>query len=251
MLDRVIKELEDLMSNNIERKGGDQVKVLALNGSPRGQKGNTEQVLQSFLEGMEDQGAVIEKIYLKEKEIRHCLGCFSCWKKTPGKCIQFDDMSDLLPRYIEADILVYATPLYCFTVTGIMKNFMDRCLPSVNPASDKQNGYQCNNSIKKTVLISTAGFSGRHNFSGLVETFKAMCGGSLNGTILCTQGELLQIKSLQTILAPFFNTVRIAGREIINYGFITPEVQADIDKDYIDPKAYLQIANKHWHSSGK
>lgn len=225
--------------------------VLALNGSPRGHTGNTEQVLQSFLEGMKDQGAVIEKIYLKEKEIRHCLGCFSCWKKTPGKCIQIDDMSDLLPKYIEADIVVYATPLYCFTVTGIMKNFMDRCLPSVNPASSKQNGYQCNNSIKKTVLISTAGFSGRHNFSCLVETFKAMCGGSLNGTILCAQGELLQIKSLQAILAPFFNAVRIAGREVTKYGYITPEMQADIDKDYIDPKVYLQIANTHWQPNGR
>ena len=72
------------------------MKVLAINGSPRGQFGNTEVLLKPFLEGCAEAGAEIETIYLKDKEIKHCIGCFTCWTKTPGKCIHKDDMEELL-----------------------------------------------------------------------------------------------------------------------------------------------------------
>ena len=91
------------------------MKILAVNGSPRGPRGNTDCVLQPFLEGAREAGAETETVYLKDKQINTCLGCFTCWTKTPGVCVHKDDMPELLDKLREADIVVHATPLYVFT----------------------------------------------------------------------------------------------------------------------------------------
>lgn len=62
------------------------MKILALNGSPKGENGSTEVILKPFLKGCEKTGAEIETVYLKDKSIKHCSGCFTCWTKTPVFC---------------------------------------------------------------------------------------------------------------------------------------------------------------------
>lgn len=109
------------------------MRILAISGSPRGKNGNTERILRPFLEGARKAGAVTDTVYLKEKNINHCTGCYSCWTKTPGVCIHNDDMPGLLEKVCHADILVFVTPLYVYTVSGLMKDFMDRMLPLVKP----------------------------------------------------------------------------------------------------------------------
>lgn len=232
------------------------MKILALNGSPRGENGNTEVILKPFLKGAEEAGAEIETVYLKDKDIKHCIGCFTCWTKTPGKCIHKDDMEELLGKISEADIMVYATPLYYYTVTGIMKDFMDRMLPLNNKEIIKVGeNYSHPRRFKretpiKTVLISNCGFPGHNNFSGLVETFKVMTKGSLAGTILCTEGGPLQAinadEKLKKLYADFFSALESAGKEIVKEGHIEAETQAELDKERIDPELYIKIANGSW-----
>jgi hypothetical protein len=231
------------------------MKVLAINGSPKGKEGNTERILQPFLEGTQDADAETETIYLKDKKINHCLGCFSCWTKTPGVCVHHDDMPELLEKAFAADILVYATPLYCYTMTGLMKDFMDRNIPLVTPAIQEQQGRYLHDprrerKIRKRVLISNCGFPGSYNFSGLLETFKIMTRGDLNAAILKTQGGILKNSEANEILTPFFATVRRAGKEVVELGQITPETQKVIDQDFMDPGEYQQHANEHWKSVG-
>ena len=72
-------------------------------------------------------------VYLKDKKINPCLGCYTCWFRTPGTCVHQDDMPELLERRRHSDIIVYATPLYVYTVSGMMKDFMDRGLPLAMP----------------------------------------------------------------------------------------------------------------------
>lgn len=98
------------------------MKVTAINSSPRMDKGNTALVLGPFLEGMREAGAVVELFYTKQLQIHPCQGELSCWLRTPGKCFQQDDMQMLLPKLAEADVLVLATPVYVDGVTGPMKN---------------------------------------------------------------------------------------------------------------------------------
>lgn len=232
------------------------MKVLAINGSPRGAKGNTEVLLEQFLKGCEEVGAEIETIYLKDKDIKHCSGCFTCWTKTPGKCIHKDDMEELLDKILQADIMVYATPLYYYTVTGIMKDFMDRMIPLSNPEIVKVgDSYSHPKRFErevpvKTVLISNCGFPGKYNFSGLLETFKVMTKGNLAATILCGQGGVLGAVNsddmLKKMYTPFLSALRSAGKEVVNLGYIEVETQAIIDKDIIPPEVYVENANTVW-----
>lgn len=230
------------------------MKILAINGSPKGQYGNTEVLLKPFLEGCMEAGAEVETIYLKDKNIEHCSGCFTCWTKTPGKCIHKDDMEELLDKISQADIMVYATPLYYYTVTGLMKDFMDRMLPLVKKDIIKvgetyQHPKRLTKEIpQKHVLISNCGFPGEYNFSGLLETFKVMTKGNLAAAILCGQGGILgsvnKNEMLKKMYTPFLRALGSAGNEVVNLGYIKPETQVIIDKDVIDSEIYVKNANR-------
>ena len=230
--------------------------ILAINESPRGKNGNTEVLLKSFLKGCEESGAEVETVYLKDKDIKHCNGCFTCRSKTPGKCIQKDDMEELLNKISQADVMVYATPLYYFTVTGMMKDFMDRMLPLNNREIIEVNGKATHpRRVKretpvKTVLISNCGFPGNYNFFGLVETFKVMTKDNLAATILCGQGGALAYvntyEPLKKMYSTYNSALMSAGREVVEQGYIKSETQAIIDTDFIPKEIYLKFANNSW-----
>ena len=111
------------------------MKIVAFNSSPRdNETSKTELILQQFLEGARRGGASTETIYLRQYKIHDCLGCFRCWLKDLGRCVQKDDMSEqLFERYLEADIAVLATPVYHMTMNGRMKTFIERTMPMVDP----------------------------------------------------------------------------------------------------------------------
>jgi putative sterol carrier protein/putative NADPH-quinone reductase len=236
------------------------MRVLAINGSPRGASGNTERILQPFLEGAREVGAETDVIYLKGKEIKHCLGCFTCWTKTPGVCVHKDDMSALLEEVKEAGVLVFATPLYIFTYSGLMKDFLDRMLPMAQPFIVQRGDHFThpprypNRDPVRYVLISNAGFPERHHFSGLEETFRRFVGASsseLAGMICCSAGELLHQEALQDQLAWYLEAARKAGRQVVEQGCISPETQEILDRPLVkDPAVYANMANGHWRSLG-
>jgi len=68
------------------------MKVLAFNASPRKEQSISDIIMKLFLEGAEEGEAETEKYYVVDLNIKGCVGCFSCWTKTPGKCIHRDDM---------------------------------------------------------------------------------------------------------------------------------------------------------------
>jgi putative sterol carrier protein len=241
------------------KKGEQTMKILAINGSPRGKKSNTDRLLQPFLEGAREAGAETETVYLKDKTINPCIGCFTCWTKTPGVCVhKNDDMPALLEKLRAADVTVYATPLYIFTVTAQMKAFMDRHIPLLDPHIVER-GDQYIHPMryegewpKRTVLISNCGFPERHHFSGLVETFRCFTSdpdSELVGTILCTAGELLRQSALQESVQWYIEAARQAGREVVEQGRIAPETQETLDRPLVaDPAIYSRMTNAYWNS---
>ncbi|MFA5367497.1 MAG: flavodoxin family protein, partial [Dehalococcoidia bacterium] len=108
-------------------------RVLAFNSSPRREKGNTAVLLEPFLEGMRVAGAGVDLHYNCDLDIKPCKGCFNCWLKTPGVCSQKDDMQQLLPVMRDADVIVYATPVYSYGMSGQMKNLIDRMIVLAEP----------------------------------------------------------------------------------------------------------------------
>lgn len=238
------------------------MKVLAINGSPHGARGNTEQILQPFLEGAREAGAETEVIYLKDKTIKHCLGCFTCWTKTPGICVHKDDMADILKKMREADVMVYATPLYVFTMSGLMKDFMDRIIPLAQPYIIQRGDHfihppryaPARNTASKVVLISNAGYPERHHFSGLEETFRRWTDtpdDELAGAICCAGGALIQSPALRESVSWYLDAAKRAGHEVVEQGYISPETQEVLDRPLIEnPAAYVDIVNAFWQSQG-
>lgn len=98
-------------------------KILFISGSMR--KGNTEHILSKIYESIDSD--LKELILLKNKNIKFCKGCLTCYKKPD--CTIKDDMADILPKILNSDILILGTPNYYENVSGLMKNFMDRCHP--------------------------------------------------------------------------------------------------------------------------
>ena len=101
------------------------MQLVALNSTPRdAQTSKTDQLLQAFLAGAQEAGATCELIYLRNFKIMPCLGCFGCWLKTPGHRVQSDDMTDkLFSKFVQADIVVLASPLYYFSMNACLKSF--------------------------------------------------------------------------------------------------------------------------------
>ncbi|WP_124066358.1 flavodoxin family protein [Clostridium sp. E02] len=106
--------------------------VLAILASPRKQ-GNTAVILDKYLEGVKNltPPPQIETIYLQSKNIQHCKGCNVCQTSPQSPCIIDDDITEILKSVEKADVLVFATPVYVFNMTGQLKTFLDR-LHAVN-----------------------------------------------------------------------------------------------------------------------
>ena len=101
------------------------MKIVAILGSPR-KKGNTAKVLSMFKDKIGEEHQV-EIINISEYKVGGCLGCWKCKEKTdePG-CVQNDDAAVIFDKLIEADAIVYATPLYCWGFTAQIKPLIDR-----------------------------------------------------------------------------------------------------------------------------
>lgn len=140
------------------------MKIAAFMGSPR-KNGNTARLLKEFLKGAgENSEIVIDEVFLHEKKIAGCTGCEGC-KKSAG-CVIKDDMQQLYPIIKAADVLVFAMPVYWWSMPGQMKAFVDRFY------SLKKNEIRG----KKVYLLMTYGSALPNSGPELVErTFRDIC----------------------------------------------------------------------------
>lgn len=99
------------------------MKILILHGSAR-KNGVTGQLADKFMDGAKDAGHTVIKIELKEKKINDCIGCGACQKN--GKCVQQDDMTEIYSEMLEANAIIFASPVYFYTWTSMMKRVLDR-----------------------------------------------------------------------------------------------------------------------------
>lgn len=101
--------------------------VLVIHGSMR-KNGNTKILSEEFVRGAKEAGHKAEIVELRDKKFSDCLGCRACFNNG-GKCVQQDDMAEILDKLRGADVIVLASPMYYFTWTGLMKRFLDRTYP--------------------------------------------------------------------------------------------------------------------------
>jgi multimeric flavodoxin WrbA len=109
---------------------GGSMKAIAINGSPR-KKWNTATLLRKALAGAKAKGASTELVHLYDLSYKGCISCFECKMiggKHYGRCAVRDDLTPLLSRAAEADVLILGSPLYFHTESGEMRSFMERLL---------------------------------------------------------------------------------------------------------------------------
>ena len=111
-------------------------KVLVLSSIPR-RGGNSELLCDQFTSGAKESGNNVDKIFLKDKKINYCTGCGTCIDRG-GKCSQKDDMTEVLDKMVEADVIVMATPVYFYTMCGQMKTLIDRTCARYTEITDKE-----------------------------------------------------------------------------------------------------------------
>ncbi|MCD4701001.1 MAG: flavodoxin family protein [Candidatus Aegiribacteria sp.] len=230
------------------------MRIVAFNGSPRGAAGNTHVMVENFLAGAEKAGAETENILLTDMKIGHCRGCMACWFKTPGKCIIRDDMEELLEKF-SADVFVLASPLYVDNVTGIMKDFLDRIIPRLEPFIEKDENDECRHPVRtghtpEFIVISNCGFTGMEHFQVLELLFRRIArnlGISILGEIYRDGGMILTnpMLPLKPFLMRYNKLLQKAGGEFVTDGCISERTQANLDKPMIPPGQYLKTANKY------
>ena len=229
--------------------------VLAFNSSPKTDKGNTTLILTPFLEGMKQAGANVELFYTKKLHINPCQGEANCWFKHPGECFQDDDMNGLLPKFREADVLVFASPVYCDGINGPMKNLIDRAaLPLVGGARytlrdghvrlHLPEGYK----PKKIVLVSSCGFWEADNFDPAVAHMRALArnmASEFAGALLRPHSTLLRgMVQMGAPIDDVFESAREAGRQLVEHGRMSDDVLQSVSRELMPCSEYVQQVNR-------
>ncbi len=236
------------------------MKVTIFNGSPRGRKSNSHLIVEPLLEGAREAGAETEEVFLVEKDIEHCRGCFACWGKTPGICAIKDDMAGLLDLLLESDYAGMAAPVYGMYMPGLLKNFYDRFLPLATPYiyRNDDGSFYHEGRVKRfprQFFIFNSGFPGKHNFDLLRAYVEMVKRGGPDRVVLeiyrnC--GEALGVPDegpppevLQKI-AGFKDALRQAGRETVTTGQVCRETVDQLHVELMSDEEYMAGANKHW-----
>lgn len=109
--------------------------ILVLSGSPR-KGGNSDTLCDQFMKGAGEAGHKCEKIYVHSLKIGYCTACYAC--RDTSVCFQKDDMTELLDKMVNADVIILATPVYFYSMDGQMKVMIDRTLPRYTEINQKE-----------------------------------------------------------------------------------------------------------------
>ena len=233
------------------------MRILAINGSPKGERSNTWRLTSAFLQGIaaqeenaHGQTPAIEALSVGALDIKPCRGCFSCWSKTPGKRCISDDMQGVIEKILWADVIIWSFPLYYFGLPGPLKNLIDRQLPMALPfmsAEAESGGHpsRYDMSGKRTVVISTCGFyTAKGNYGGVTDLFDRLCGKGGYTELFCGQGELFRVKELAERTDEYLFWVRKAGEEF--RGDIREETRGKLDQNLFPRDVFEAMADASW-----
>lgn len=225
------------------------MKVFVINGSPKGGRSNSYRLTTAFLEGLEAEQ--VRECAVSRMEICPCLGCFSCWNKTPGMCCIRDDMTSVIGNILWADVIIWSFPLYYFSIPGGLKNLIDRQLPMSLPFMDSgaaSGGHPSRFDLggKRHVVISTCGFyTARGNYDGVTAIFDHICGRENYTPIFCGQGELFRVPEVKARTEEYLSAVKQAGREFVRGG-ISPKTRKKLEEDLFPRQVFESWADASW-----
>ena len=234
------------------------MKTLIINGSLKNDNSNSLMVAKKFAEGIKSStDSEIELIHLSKMQIEHCLGCFACWKVTPGQCAIRDDMDIIKEKKLESDIIILSFPLYFFGVSSKMKTLIDRLLPFKYPyngrlATDEQMAildFRPALEGKKFVIVSScAHASTEYVFDAVEKQFDLIFEPSNYSAVFCPQCEILKLEQMKSILNAYLNKVYAAGEEFGTNKCFSEETAKKMRSTLVPPKAVEKMMTGYWQS---
>ncbi len=173
------------------------VRVLILNGSPR-KKGNTLFLVNELADQLKAKDNYVKILHLNDYDIKPCQGCFWCYKDFPLQCIQEDVMNGLYPHTLEADVIIFASPIYWFNYSAQLKLFIDRLV-----ALHVEGGHSFNGKKFASIFVygdtnpqGSGVFTAIKSVEHMIHYFR----GENLGTVHGTGGDDLTVKNNQKIL---------------------------------------------------
>ncbi len=124
-------------------------------------KGTTAQLADSFMKGAVEVGNKVERVFLGDLSIEGCKGCNACRKRK--SCVIQDSMQEIYPLFEKSDVIVFASPLYFWTLSARIKAFIERLY-----AISEEDTYP----KKECVLLMTAGDNNFWTFEQAVSYYR-------------------------------------------------------------------------------
>ena len=217
------------------------MRVLVINGSPRGKRSVTMKLTEQFLAGMEEEAIILSA---PDLSVAPCKACYACWFQTSGVCVQKDDMGLVLEEMRKADCIIWSTPIYSYSAPAQLKPILDRMLSTLGPKMvvDENNQVQhvSNNMIKKPmVLISSCGMP---DISGTFDGFEFQMKRSLGKdmeTIFCAEGPLFSDPKCEELTKPYLSAVYEAGKEYKRDRKISEKTRCKLQTPPLHREAYI------------
>lgn len=224
------------------------MKILVLNGSPKRDKSDVMHVTRAFLDGMNNaQQNDVEIVHVIDKHIEYCTGCFACMKNG-GHCIHNDDMRNLLEKMLQADLLVFSFPLYCYGMPAPLKALIDRILPLSSMAMQKVGDRyvhvgQADFYHLKYLMICGCGFpNSKHNFEGAVAQFQ-LCFPNNRTIITIPETPMFNVPEASQVTQPRLELVKSAGEQYAKVGAIDDDLLTAVCSPMIPEEIYANIVN--------
>ncbi len=166
-------------------------KVLVISSSPR-VGGNSDILADAFVKGAKEAGNDVEKVNLAGKRIEFCRGCFSC--QTTQRCVIRDDADQIEQKMQDADVLVFATPIYYYEMSGQLKTMLDRGNPLYTTEYKFRDVYFLSTAAEDEEYVPKRALSG---VEGWIECFQnAKLAGSVFAGGVTDKGEIEGHKAL-------------------------------------------------------
>jgi NAD(P)H-dependent FMN reductase len=227
------------------------MRITIFNGSPHKEQGNTHIMVEALTAGAREAGAEVENVFLADREINPCIGCFACWFKTPGRCIHRDAMDQLLPKIVESDVIGFATPLYVDNVSGILKNFMDRLIPLVDPHMEtdehgETRHLRIHEKPRYVLAVSNCGFPEQSHFEVLRVLFRRVAR-NMNCRLLAEvyRGGGPLLATTDPDLRPFAEQYKVllhaAGKEAVGHLGLSHETVERLEQPLLPDPNYAEI----------
>ena len=178
-------------------------KVLILSGSPR-KGGNSDILCDEFMRGAQDAGNQVEKIFVAEKKIGYCTGCYFC-KNHGGRCALNDEMGDILQKIIDCDVLVLSSPVYFYSISAQLKTLLDRTVARWTEIANKDLYYIATAAENDEDTLNTT-LACFHGFAMCIDGYEEK--GTLYGKGVYEKGDVLKRPELMQIAYEMGNSVK-------------------------------------------